>query len=127
MHLTAAERQDASFEQMLQRLDLVFTRLIASGLSCKASKTIVCATRADYLGHTVSRQGLGMDPKKVETIREIEPTSLNSLEKIRSFLGLCSYYRKFNRVSAEPSARQGHTSVLIMNSLSNRGVASTGP
>lgn len=34
-------------------------------------------------------------PKKVEAVRSIDPRHINSLEKVRSFLGLCSYYRRF--------------------------------
>ena len=36
-----------------------------------------------------------MDPKKIDTVSKIEPSSINTLEKVRSFLGLCSYYRRF--------------------------------
>ena len=36
-----------------------------------------------------------MDPKKIEVVRAINPRDINSLEKVRSFLGLCSYYRRF--------------------------------
>ena len=36
-----------------------------------------------------------MDPDKIAKIRDIDPCSINTLEKVRSFLGLCSYYRRF--------------------------------
>ena len=45
----------------------------------------------DYLGHLVTREGLKMDPKKLEAVGKVDPTSINTLEKVRSFLGLCSY------------------------------------
>jgi len=92
---TLEERVDASFEQMLHRLDLVLERLRWAGLSCKASKCMLFAIKGEYLGHVVSRRGLEMDPKKVEAVRSIDPRHINSLEKVRSFLGLCSYYRRF--------------------------------
>ena len=38
-----------------------------------------------------------MDPKKVEAVANIDPKRINSLEAVRSFLGLCSYYRRFIR------------------------------
>ena len=36
-----------------------------------------------------------MDPKKIAAAAAIDPTSINSVERIRSFLGLCSYYHRF--------------------------------
>ena len=92
---TAEEREAASFEQMLSRLHAVFERMKWAGLSMKATKCTLFATSADYLGHVISRTGLHMDPKKIEAVSQIDPAHVNSLEKVRSFLGLCSYYRRF--------------------------------
>ena len=36
-----------------------------------------------------------MDPKKIEKVMNIEATGINTLERVRAFLGLCSYYRRF--------------------------------
>jgi hypothetical protein len=90
-----AERSDASFEQMMHRRDLVLERLTWAGLSAKASKCTFFTTSASYLGHVISRQGLEMDPAKISTVRNFDPTRINTLEAVRSFLGLCSYYRRF--------------------------------
>ena len=92
---TPEEREASSFEQMLQRLGGVFERLKWAGLSMKASKCTLFATSAEYLGHVISRDGLHMDPKKISAVKEIDPTSINTVTKVRSFLGLCSYYRRF--------------------------------
>lgn len=92
---TAKEREANSFEQMLTRLQAVFQRLRWAGLSMKASKCVLFATKAEYLGHVVSREGLRMDPKKIEVVRNFQPTEINTVTKVRSFLGLCSYYRRF--------------------------------
>ena len=88
-------RESASFEQMMTRLNLVLERMTWSGLSAKASKCILFATSTHYLGHIISRRGLEMDPAKVSRIRDIDPKLINTLERVRSFVGLCSYYRKF--------------------------------
>ncbi|CAB4405679.1 unnamed protein product [Rhizophagus irregularis] len=46
-----------------------------------------------FLGHIVGRDGIRVDPSKIEKIRNFPaPTSVT---KIRSALGLFSYYRKF--------------------------------
>ena len=80
---------------MLTRLDAVFERLKWAGLSMKASKCELFGTEAEYLGHIMSREGLKMDPKKIDTVSKIDPTSINDVSRVRSFLGLCSYYRRF--------------------------------
>ena len=92
---TLDERLEKSFEQMLHRLDLILERLIWAGLTCKATKCKLFAISAEYLGHIISRLGLEMAPGKISAVRDTDPKSINSLEKLRSFLGLCSYYRRF--------------------------------
>lgn len=94
---TKEERELASFEQMLHRLELVLERFESAGMTCKAPKCHLFCTEAEYLGHLVSREGIKMDPKKVQAVSDVDPKSLNTLEKIRSFLGLASYYRRFIR------------------------------
>jgi hypothetical protein len=46
-----------------------------------------------YLGYIVSPEGISTDPKKLKVVREW-PTPKDK-HKIRSFLGLCTYYRRF--------------------------------
>ena len=92
---TPEQRMDDSFEQMMHRLDLVFSRLGQAGLTCKAKKCILFATETAYLGHMVGRDGLKMDPEKIDKVSKIDPLSISSLERVRAFLGLCSYYRRF--------------------------------
>ena len=80
---------------MLTRLDLVLERLAWAGMTAKASKCVLFATSAAYLGHIISRKGLEMEPAKIQKILDIDPKSINTLERVRSFVGLCSYYRRF--------------------------------
>ena len=84
-----------SFEQMMQRLEAVFERLKWAGLSMKASKCCLFATKAEYLGHIIGREGLRMDPKKIAAVAAVDTKGINTVERVRSFLGLCSYYRRF--------------------------------
>ena len=46
-----------------------------------------------YLGHIISKDGIRMDPDKLRVINEW-PTPTN-LHELRSFIGMCSYYRRF--------------------------------
>ena len=47
-----------------------------------------------FLGHVVSTSGVSVDPEKVEAVMSWEIPNL--VFKIRSFLGLAGYYRRFN-------------------------------
>ena len=91
---TPEERHASSFAQHKERLRAVLERLTWAGLSAKASKCHFCNTSCDYLGHHVSRKGLQMEAAKVESIKAIDPNNFSTIEDVRSFLGLCSYYRK---------------------------------
>ena len=46
-----------------------------------------------YLGHIISKDGIAVDPKKIEAIREWSAPK-NVIEVI-SFMGLVGYYRIF--------------------------------
>ena len=83
----------SSLDEMIVRLSSVFERFITYGLTLKASKCIFGADRVLFLGHTIDREGIKLDPAKVSAITEFSRP--NKLRELRSFLGLCSYYRKF--------------------------------
>jgi hypothetical protein len=46
-----------------------------------------------YLGHIISKDGIILDPKKIEAIREC-PVPKNVIE-VRSFMDLIGYYKRF--------------------------------
>uniref|UniRef100_A0A2N9HQ68 Retrotransposon gag domain-containing protein n=1 Tax=Fagus sylvatica TaxID=28930 RepID=A0A2N9HQ68_FAGSY len=59
----------------------------------KLSKCEFWLDKVTFLGHVISREGISVDPNKVEAVVKWErPT--NVIE-VRSFLGLASYYRWF--------------------------------
>ena len=80
-------------EEHITRLRGVFERLRAAGLKLKPSKCTFFKDKIAYLGHIVSKQGIEVDPKKVEVIRRW-PTP-KTVTDVRSFLGFTNYYRKF--------------------------------
>ena len=81
-------------EEHLGYLQKVFDQLEKASLRLHPSKCKFVHLNVDYLGYHVSVYGLSADPKKVAAITEFpQPSDLKSL---RSFLGLVSYYRRFN-------------------------------
>ena len=82
-----------TFEEHLEHIEAVFTRLRDAGLKLKMSKCEFLKNEVKYLGHLVSPSGIKPDPSKVEAIQELEPPT--DVRGIRSFIGLTGYYRRF--------------------------------
>jgi hypothetical protein len=62
-------------------------------LFLKQSKCSFGASEVEYLGHLVGKDGIRVDPKKIEAMQDWpHPKTLKSL---CGFLGLTGYYRKF--------------------------------
>ena len=82
-----------TFEDMVKNLDEVLDRLQEAGLKLKARKCQLFAKRVNFLGHVISEDGISTDPKKTECVQNWPvPTTV---KEVRSFLGFCSYYRRF--------------------------------
>lgn len=82
-----------SWEQHLERVELVFQRLRTAKLKLKPSKCHLLRRKVGFLGHVVSTEGIAVDPAKVHEV--VEWPTPRRLRDVRAFLGLCAYYRKF--------------------------------
>ena len=81
------------FEDHLERLEAVFSRLKQHGLKLKPSKSELFKTSVNYLGHVVSENGVKTVSDKKEALASWpEP---NNVKELRSFLGFTGYYRRF--------------------------------
>jgi hypothetical protein len=77
----------------LERLRMLLQRLHDANLKLKPSKCRLFQTAVSFLGYVVSADGISTDPRKIEAVQQW--TQPNRLRHVRSFLGLCSYYRRF--------------------------------
>ena len=82
-----------TFDETLQNLEKVFEKLLSAGLKLKARKCSLFAEQVKYLGHVISKRGIETDPDKISVV-ENWPQPIDKTQ-VRSFIGLCSYYRKF--------------------------------
>eukprot|EP00741_Cyanophora_paradoxa_P005119 tig00000863_g4961.t1 len=78
-------------------LKAFFAALARGNLKLKPSKCHFMVREIDLLGHRVSAQGVRMDTKKVEVISKITERELQTVEHMRSFLGMTGFYRRFIR------------------------------
>ena len=82
-----------TFDEHIERLDRVFTRLREHGLKLKPEKCHFLQRKVTYVGHQISCDGITTDPEKTRAVSEWKPPT--TVKELRSFLGFCSYYRRF--------------------------------
>jgi hypothetical protein len=72
---------------------MVMQRLQDHKLYAKFSKCEFWLDSVKFLGHTISKDGISVDPSKVQEVIDWKPPK--SVHQICSFLGLAGYYRQF--------------------------------
>jgi hypothetical protein len=82
-----------SMEEHEEHLQIVLQQLREHQLYSKFSKCEFLIKEVPFLGHVVSPEGIAVDPSKVKEVLDWKPPT--SVSKVRSFLGLASYYRRF--------------------------------
>ena len=81
------------FDEHFDRLTEVLERIKGAGLKLSPKKCQLFQRKVEFLGYVVSSDGISTDPSKVSAIKEWPiPLGLTGLQ---SFIGTCSYYRKF--------------------------------
>jgi hypothetical protein len=76
-----------------KHLRIVLQRLRDHKLYAKFSKCEFWLKSVKFLGHTISQDGISVDPSKVQEVMDWKPPK--SVHQICSFLGLAGYYRRF--------------------------------
>jgi hypothetical protein len=80
-------------EEHARHLHVVLQRLREHSLYTKLSKCDFWLKEIKFLGHTISQEGIAVDPDKVQEVMNWKPPM--TVRQIRSFLGLSGYYRRF--------------------------------
>ena len=89
----------SSFQDEIDRLREVLGRLRKANLKLNPINCHLFLHKVSYLGHIIGRNGMVTDPAKVETV--VKWPVPQNIREVRSFLGLCSYYRRFVKSFAE--------------------------
>ena len=80
-----------SFEEHLKHVEKVLQQLKEVGLKLKPQKCAFAQSKIDYLGHTLSPQGVQLNNTKVAAVKKFRrPTSSTEV----SFLGMVNFYRR---------------------------------
>jgi len=82
-----------SREEHVEHLRIVLQVLKDKQLFAKLSKCEFWLREVSFLGHVILRGGIAVDPSKIDAVMQWE--SPKSVFKVRSFLGLAGYYRRF--------------------------------
>ena len=82
-----------TWEEHLATLTLVLTRLLAAGLSANSVKCIFGSSSQEFLGMIIDSTGLHPAPTKLKAITSMPRPQ--TVEELRTFLGLTGYLRQF--------------------------------
>ena len=82
-----------NFDEHIIHLQQLFERLRSAGLTLNPKKCYFAAKQVKFLGHVISKDGIQVDSNKTKVI-DTFPTP-KTIKEVRSFLGMCNYYRRF--------------------------------
>jgi len=80
-------------KKIIKRLKQIFYRLRSVNLKLNSKKCSFLRKEIEYLGYVISEKEVFTDKEKISSVRNWPVP--RTKKQIRSFLGFCSYYRKF--------------------------------
>jgi hypothetical protein len=84
-----------SWEDHLQHLEVVLSRLREVNLKLNPNKCCFAAESIVFLGHVINKEGTKPDPSKIDAVLCFP--AQKTVTNVRSFLGLTGYYQKYIR------------------------------
>jgi hypothetical protein len=82
-----------TWEEHLKHVDHILDIMEEQSLYAKESKCEIGMTKVLFLGHIIGEKGVHVHQEKIQAINNW-PTP-RTLTELKSFLGICSYYKKF--------------------------------
>lgn len=82
-----------SFEEHIEHVGRVLEKLKEENLIVKLKKCKFGSDKIEFLGHEIGRDGIKPAELKINKIRDMRRPE--TVKDVRSFVMLCSYYRKF--------------------------------
>ena len=83
----------SNLEEHAQHIDQVLTTMSENSLFAKLSKSDFCKDNLKWLGHIITKDGVQMDPSKIQKI--VDWPTPKSQKELQSFIGLCGFFSKF--------------------------------
>ena len=81
-----------SIAKHVEHVGKVLRRLREANLSLKPQKCKFAQQQVEYLGHTLTSEGVCLNDGKTRAVKEFpRPTTV---KEVKSFLGLVNYYRR---------------------------------
>lgn len=82
-----------TLEEHMRHLRLVFQTIQKAGLQVNPEKCSLGVSSINFLGHTITADGIAPDSTKLKAIQSFPPPS--NIKEVQRFLGLSNYYRHF--------------------------------
>jgi hypothetical protein len=82
-----------NFDQHLDHIAEVLSRLHEAGLTVKPSKVVFAVQEISFPGHRVSLLGVSIDPDRTEAIRKFPPPK--DVKGSARFIGMVNFHHKF--------------------------------
>lgn len=92
----------SDFDEHLRLLKLVAEKLSEAKLTINVEKSKFCLRETKYLGYRIGDGVLKPDNEKILAITQFPIP--NTIKKVRSFLGMCGWYRRFLKDFASVAA-----------------------
>ena len=83
----------STFDEHLVHLQNVFDRLNDANLKLQPKKCQFAAKKVQYLGHYFSKNGIEVNPSKIEAVKTYPVPKTR--KQLKAYLGLTNYYRRF--------------------------------